>query len=129
MICLSDIGKSIVDFTTLLEVIKSIGSMGGTVVLAGYPACRLMFGERKWRNCPKEEKTIYSVGVGGGFAVLLWFVLTLVKFMNEEYNAIIGGNEAYLVAALLLLSSLIEIILIAFLGFLRRISLRKKRRS
>lgn len=113
-----------IDLTSLREIIYRVSPFGVSMI-AGYPACSLMFKERNWRNRPREEKIIFSIGMGEFFAVLSWILIIYLKSI-EKYRIIIEGNEVTLVNGLLILIAGVEIILISIRTAIRRAS-RKKR--
>lgn len=118
--------ESTIDLASLGELIRTVLSVGTIAIVAGYPACRLLFGERKWRSSPKEEKSIYSVAVGGMISVAIWLLISFIKLANIELRPVINGNEVSLTIFFLIFWSGIEVVIIAILASYRRYQRRNR---
>ncbi len=106
---------SIVSLDSLQKTLSIILLPASPAFISGYVACRLLFGERRWRKSPKKEMTIYSVSVGSLEAIIIWAMIYLLKGYSGELLASIEGNEPYLTAVLLLMWAGVKVVLVAIL--------------
>ena len=119
--------QSPIDFSTLKELLQ-YPVMMSMALLAGYPACCLMF-SRSWKIYSMQKKSIFSAAMGSGYIVICWILIVYVGVTRPQYSNLIEGNEVVLTSALICLIAMIEVILLAILRFARIIRLRRKRKS
>lgn len=120
-------GQCPIDFSTLEELLH-YPAMMSTALLAGYPACCLMF-TRSWNSFSSYKKGVFSASMGGGYTVIGWIFLVYVRSVRSEYSNLISGNEVILTTALLFLIAMAEVILIAILRFVRLVRLRRRKKA